>query len=38
MEFLDARRLTGPSLLFDTHGSVLDVACSAEEAERLVPA
>ena len=38
MEFLDARRLTGPSLLFDTHGSVLDVACSADEAQRLAPA
>ena len=38
MQFLDARRLTGPSLLFDTHGSVLDVACSDEEAARLVPA
>ena len=37
MEFLDARRLTGPSLLFDGHGSILDVACSAEEAERLAP-
>ena len=37
MHFLDARRLTGPSLLFDSHGSVLDVACSADEAERLVP-
>ena len=37
MQFLDARRLTGPSLLFDTHGSVLDVACSSgDEAERLV--
>ena len=38
MQFLDARRLTGPNLLFDTHGSVLDIACSAEAAERLVPA
>ena len=38
MEFLDARRLTGPSLLFDKPGSILDVACTAEEAERLVPA
>ena len=38
MEFLDARRLTGPNLLFDTHGSVLDIACSADEAARLVPA
>ena len=36
MQFLDARRLTGPSLLFDTHGSVLDIACSADEAARLV--
>ena len=32
MQFLDARRLTGPNLLFDTHGSVLDIACSADEA------
>ena len=38
MQFLDARRLTGPSLLFDTHGSVLDVACSDADAARLVPA
>ncbi len=38
MQFLDARRLTGPSLLFDGHGSILDVACSDDEAERLVPA
>ena len=37
MHFLDARRLTGPSLLLESHGSILDVACSAEEAERLVP-
>jgi cyanophycin synthetase len=38
MQFLDARRLTGPNLLFDTHGSVLDIACSADEAARLAPA
>lgn len=38
MEFLDARRLTGPSLIFDGPGSILDVRCSADEAERLVPA
>ena len=38
MQFLDARRLTGPSLLFDTHGSVLDIACSADEVARLVAA
>ncbi len=37
MEFLDARRLTGPSLIFDAPGSILDVSCSAEEADRLVP-
>lgn len=37
MEFLDARRLTGPSLLFDVPGTILDVRCTAEEAERLVP-
>jgi UDP-N-acetylmuramyl tripeptide synthase len=38
MQFLDARRLTGPSLLFDTHGTVMDIACSADEADRLVSA
>ena len=38
MEFIDARRLTGPSLLFDRPGSVLDVACTEEEAARLEPA
>jgi cyanophycin synthetase len=38
MQFLDARRLTGPSLLFDSYGSILDVACSEDEAERLAPA
>lgn len=37
MEFIGARRLTGPSLLFDTHGSILDVACSPAEAEQLAP-
>ena len=38
MEFLDARRLTGPSLLFDGPGAILDVCCTNDEAERLVPA
>ena len=38
MEFLDARRLTGPSLLFDGPGSILDVRCTAEEARQLLPA
>jgi UDP-N-acetylmuramyl tripeptide synthase len=37
MEYLDARRLTGPSLLFDVPGTILDVACTTEEAERLIP-
>lgn len=37
MEFLDARRLTGISLIFDGPGTVLDVSCSAEDADRLIP-
>ncbi|MEJ2258237.1 MAG: Mur ligase family protein [Woeseiaceae bacterium] len=37
MEFIDARRLTGPNAVFDSIGSVLDVACSPEDAERLIP-
>ncbi len=37
MEFLDARRLTGPNAVFDGIGSVLDVACSPEEAGQLIP-
>jgi UDP-N-acetylmuramyl tripeptide synthase len=37
MRFLDARRLTGPSILFDRHGAILDVACTTAEAERLMP-
>lgn len=37
MKFLDARRLTGPSLLADLPGSVLDIGCNAAEAERLIP-
>ena len=38
MEFLDARRLTGPSLLFNVPGTILDVRCNDEEARRLTPA
>ena len=38
MKFLDARRLTGPSLLFDGPGAILDVCCTSDEAGRLVPA
>jgi cyanophycin synthetase len=37
MEFLDARRLTGPSLLANVPGAILDVACSAVDADRLIP-
>jgi UDP-N-acetylmuramyl tripeptide synthase len=37
MRFLDARRLTGPSVLFDSHGTILDVACTTAEGERLIP-
>jgi len=37
MEFLDARRLTGPNLIFDGPGSILDVSCTPEEADRFVP-
>ena len=37
MQFLDARRLTGPSLIFDGPGAILDVACTSDEADRLTP-
>jgi UDP-N-acetylmuramyl tripeptide synthase len=37
MEFLDARRITGPSLLWNKPGSILDVRCTAEETQALVP-
>jgi cyanophycin synthetase len=37
MELLDARRLTGPSLLADGPGAILDVACSPADAGRLIP-
>ncbi len=37
MEFIDARRLTGPSLIFDGPGAILDVSCTADEADRLIP-
>jgi cyanophycin synthetase len=35
MEFLDARRITGPSLLWDKPGSILDIGCTAAEATAL---
>jgi cyanophycin synthetase len=37
VEFLDARRLTGPSLLADGPGAILDVACRETDVERLIP-
>ena len=37
MEFIDARRLTGQNPVFDGPGAVLDVACSPDEADRLIP-
>ena len=37
MEFLEARRLTGPNILWDKESAILDVSCTAEEADRLIP-
>ena len=37
MEYIDARRLTGPSLLWNKPGTILDVRCSVEEAGKLIP-
>lgn len=37
MEFLDARRLTGPNVLWGKPGAILDISCTAEEADRLIP-
>ena len=37
MEYLDARRLTGPNILWDRAGSILDVSCTPAEADRLIP-
>jgi len=37
MKLLDARRLTGPNVFCNKAGAVLDIACTAGEAERLVP-
>lgn len=37
MELLDARRLTGPNLLLDGPGSILDIACSPDRARQLFP-
>ena len=37
MEFLDARRLTGPNVLWNKSGAILDIACTTEEADLLIP-
>jgi len=37
MDFIDARRLTGPNLIFDGPGTILDVSCTPQEAKDLVP-
>ena len=36
MEYLDARRITGPNLLSNKAGSVLDVGCPADEADDVI--
>ncbi|MBT3264575.1 MAG: Mur ligase [Acidiferrobacteraceae bacterium] len=37
MEYLDARRLTGPSLLWNRAGSILDVQCTQDDTRKLIP-
>ncbi len=37
MEFLDSRRLTGPNVLWNKSGAVLDIACTTEECDQLIP-
>jgi UDP-N-acetylmuramyl tripeptide synthase len=37
MEFLDARRITGPGLLWDKPGSILDIRCTPREEAALSP-
>ena len=38
MEIRDSRRLTGPNLLWDRPGAVLDLACPQDRLEQLVQA
>lgn len=35
MEFLDARRLTGPNLLANEPGAIIDIRCTADESPRV---
>ena len=37
MEFVDARRLTGPNAVFNGIGSILDVSCTPGQADQLIP-
>ena len=37
MEYLDARRLTGPSLLWNRAGTILDVQCTQDDTRKLIP-
>jgi cyanophycin synthetase len=38
MEFLEARRLTGPNVLWDEESAILDISCSADENESITHA
>lgn len=37
MQYIDARRMTGPNLFWNRPGAILDVSCTADEADLLVP-
>jgi cyanophycin synthetase len=37
MEYIEARRLTGPSLLWNRPGSILDVQCTPDDTRKLIP-
>ena len=36
MEFLDARRLPGPNVFWAKPGAILDIACTADEADAVI--
>lgn len=35
MQFLDARRITGPNVFWSKPGAILDIACTPDDADRL---
>ena len=37
MEYLDARRLPGPNVFWSSPGAVLDIACTPDEADAVIP-